>query len=143
MKLFFDSSVLIPAFYKFHVHHVPSSRIFLAASKEHSFCALRTLGEVYAVLTGLSVRPRITGPDGMAIIQQIIDRLNVIALNEQEYLSALRNVSATIVGGAAYDALIAHCAVKSGADLLLTWNVRDFIRFGPDIARLVKTPLEV
>ena len=79
----------------------------------------------------------------MAIIQQIIDRLNVIALNEQEYLSALRNVSATIVGGAAYDALIAHCAVKSGADLLLTWNVRDFIRFGPDIARLVKTPLEV
>lgn len=151
MKRFFDTSVLIPALYKFHIHHAPSARIFLEASRENSFCALRTLGEVYAVLTGLPVRPRITrckswkhiGPDGMAIVQQILDRLTVIALTEQEYVSALRNVSATIVGGAAYDALIAHCAVKSGTDVLLTWNTRDFIRFGPDIARLVKTPLEV
>ena len=76
-------------------------------------------------------------------MQQILDRLTVIALSEQEYVSTLRNISATIVGGAAYDALISHCAVKSGADVLLTWNTQDFIRFGPDIACLVKTPLEV
>ena len=143
MKQFFDTSVLIPSFYKFHIHHVPSARIFLEASRENSFCALRTLGEVYAVLTGLLVRPRITGPDAIAIVQQILDRLTVIALSEHKYVSALRNISATIVGGAAYDALIAHCAVKSGADVLLTWNTRDFIRFGPEISRLVKTPLEV
>ena len=143
MKRFFDTSVLIPAFYKFHIHHVPSARVFLESSKETSFCALRTLGEVYAVLTGLPVRPRITGPDAIAIVQQILDRLTVIALSEQEYVSTLRNISATIVGGAAYDALISHCAVKSGADVLFTWNTQDFIRFGPDIACLVKTPLEV
>jgi predicted nucleic acid-binding protein len=143
LKQFFDSSVLIPAFYKFHIHHAPSAQAFLTSSRENSFCALRTLGEVYAVLTGLPVRPRITGPDGIAIVQQILDRLTVIALSEQEYVSALRNISATIVGGAAYDALIAYCAVKSGADVLLTWNIRDFTRFGPGIARLVKTPLEV
>ena len=143
MKQFFDSSILIPAFYKFHIHHAPSAEIFLTASKENSFCALRTLGEVFAVLTGLPVRPRITGPDAMLILQQILDRLTVIALSEQEYVSVLRSLSTTIVGGAAYDALIAHCAVKSGAEVLLTWNVRDFTRFSPDIARLVKTPLEV
>jgi hypothetical protein len=51
-------------------------------------------------------------------------------------------VSNTVVGGAAYDALIARCAVKAQPDALLTWNVRDFTRFGPDVARLVKTPLE-
>jgi predicted nucleic acid-binding protein len=51
--------------------------------------------------------------------------------------------SGTIVGAAAYDALIAHCALKAEADILLTWNVRDFARFGPAIARLVKTPLEL
>jgi len=51
--------------------------------------------------------------------------------------------SGTIVGAAAYDALIAHCALKAEADILLTWSVRDFARFGPAIARLLKTPLEL
>jgi predicted nucleic acid-binding protein len=47
------------------------------------------------------------------------------------------------VGAATYDALIAHCALKAGADVLLTWNVRDFTRLGPAVAQLVKTPLEM
>ncbi|MGA2302177.1 MAG: hypothetical protein ABSG77_15955, partial [Candidatus Acidiferrum sp.] len=51
--------------------------------------------------------------------------------------------SGTIVGAAAYDALIGHCALKAGANILLTWNVRDFTRLGPAISRLVKTPLEL
>jgi predicted nucleic acid-binding protein len=46
------------------------------------------------------------------------------------------------VGSATYDALIARCALKAGADVLLTWNLRDFARFGEEIARLLKTPLE-
>jgi predicted nucleic acid-binding protein len=143
LREFFDSSVLIPAFYAFHIHHAPSAKAFLRATKESSFCALRTIGEVYSVLTGLPVRPRITGRDGFAIVEQVINRLTLISLNEDEYLSALRGISATVVGGAAYDALIAHCAIKCQADVLLTWNVRDFARFGPDIARLIKMPTEI
>ncbi len=142
MNRFFDSSVLIPAFYKFHAHHIPSAQALLAGSKDSSFCALQTLGEVYTVLTGLPVRPRITGKDGFAIVEQILERLTLITLGEQEYISTLRTHSPTIVGGAAYDALIAQCAVKARADVLLTWNVRDFTRFGADVARLVKTPLD-
>jgi predicted nucleic acid-binding protein len=68
----------------------------------------------------------------------------LITLSEQENVSALELASAgTIVGAAAYDALIAHCALKAGADILLTWNVRDFTRFGPALAPLVKTLLEL
>jgi hypothetical protein len=37
----------------------------------------------------------------------------------------------------------AHCALKAAADILLTWNVRDFTRLGSSVARLVKTPLEL
>jgi predicted nucleic acid-binding protein len=143
LKRFFDSSVLVPVFYADHQHHSASARIFLSASKEDSFCALRTLGEVYVTLTSLPVRPRISGTNGLAFVKQIRDRLTVVSLSEQEYVAALESVSASIVGGAAYDALIAHCAVKAGAEILFTWNVRDFTRFGPDIARLVKTPLEL
>src|SRR5882762_9413466 len=104
----------------------------------------RTLGEVYATLTGLPLRPRITGPEGISIVKQIRERLTLVTLSEQEYVSALQMASSgTIIGAAAYDALIAHCAVKAGADNLLTWNVRDFTRLGSSVARLVKTPLEL
>jgi len=143
LKRFFDSSVLIPAFYKFDGNHDSSAKALRSASRDDSFCALRTLGEVYAVLTGLPVRPRITGAEGMAILEQIRAKLTVISLNEQEYVSAIQAVSETIVGGAAYDALVARCAIKAQAEVLLTWNVRDFTRFGPDIARLVKTPADI
>lgn len=143
MKRFFDSSVLIPAFYKFDANHDLRADALRSAGPTDSFCALRTLGEVYAVLTGLPVRPRITGADAMAILKQIREKLTIISLSEEEYVSALQSVSETIVGGAAYDALIARCAIKAHADVLLTWNTRDFTRFGPDIARLVKTPLEM
>ena len=114
-----------------------------SASRDDSFCALRTLGEVYAVLTGLPGRPRITGADGMAVLQQIRARLTIVSLSEQEYVSAIESVSETVVGGAAYDALIARCAIKAQADVLLTWNTRDFARFGPGIVPLVKTPMEL
>jgi predicted nucleic acid-binding protein len=85
-----------------------------ASIKEDSFWALRTLGEVYAVLIGLRARPRITGADGMASLEQIREKLTVISLTEEEYVSAIQSVSETIVGGAAYDALIARCATKAG-----------------------------
>ncbi len=143
MKQFFDSSVLVPVFYADHPQHTSSTKIFLAAGKE-DFCALRTLGEVYATLTGLPVRPRITGTEGMSIVNQITERLTIVALGERDYISALESAaSGTIIGAAVYDALIAHCALKAGADALLTWNVRDFKRLGPAIAKITKTPLEL
>jgi predicted nucleic acid-binding protein len=143
LKRFFDSSVLVPVFYADHPHHLSSAKLFLEAGKG-DFCALRTLGEVYSTLTGLPLRPRITGPEGISIIKQIRERLTIITLGEQEYISALElAATGSVVGAAIYDELIAQCALKAGADILLTWNVRDFTRLGPAIAQLVKTPTEV
>jgi predicted nucleic acid-binding protein len=143
LRRFFDSSVLVPVFYADHPHHISSAKIFLEAGKG-DFCALRTLGEVYSTLTGLPLRPRIAGMEGISIIKQIRERLTLITLSEHEYVSALELASSgTIVGAATYDALIAHCALKAGAEILLTWNVRDFTRLGSAIAQLVKTPTEV
>jgi predicted nucleic acid-binding protein len=142
LKWFFDSSVLVAVFYADHPHHDSSAKAFLTATKQ-DFCALRTLGEVYATLTGLPVRPRINGAEGIAILKQIRDRLTLISLSEAEYVQAIESVSGTIVGGAAYDALIARCALKAQAETLLTWNVRDFTRMGPEVARIVKTPADV
>jgi predicted nucleic acid-binding protein len=142
LRRFFDSSVLVPVFYADHPHHAASAAAFIAAGKEDSFCALHTLAEVYATLTGLPLRPRITGRDGIVILKQILGRLTLVSLSEAEYIAAIEEISATITGGATYDALIARCAVKVQADVLLTWNLRDFTRFSQEVAALVKTPLE-
>lgn len=142
MKWFFDTSVLVSVFYANHAHHVASSELFLRARKD-DFCALHTLGEVYATLTGLPVRPRISGADSIKIVKQIRERLTVVSLTEPEYLATLESNSSTITGGAIYDAFIAQCAAKIDAEVLLTWNIRDFRRFGPQIARILKTPLEL
>jgi predicted nucleic acid-binding protein len=142
LERFFDTSVLIPAFYKFDPNHHSSALALRSCSREDSFCALRILGEVYAVLTGLPLRSRFTGADGIAVIEQIRAKLTIVSLSEDDYVSALQSVSLTIVGGAAYDALIAQCVVKAQADVLLTWNTRDFTRFGSNIARMVHTPVQ-
>jgi predicted nucleic acid-binding protein len=126
-------------FYADPSNHAPSAKAFLAAD---GFCALRTLGEVYGGLTRLPLRPRITGTNALAIVKQIRDRLSLIPLDEQEYISAIEfAASGGIIGAAFYDLLIARCAVKAKADILLTWNVRDFVRFGSHVQQIIKSRL--
>jgi len=77
----------------------------------------------------------------MSIVRQVQERLTLVSLDEREYVSVLeRAASGSIVGAAVYDALISRCALKAAADVLLTWNVRDFERLGSTVARIVKTP---
>ena len=92
MTVLFDSSVLVPVFYGDHRHHEPSTRAFLAAKRHESFCALRSLGEVYVTLTALPVRPRITGPEAMAAVNEIEHRLTTFALKHEEYNCVPANI---------------------------------------------------
>ena len=141
MRVLFDSSVLVPVFYADHIHHEPSAQAFLAARKDDSFCALRSLGEIYATLTGLPLRPRIVGPEAMTAIREIRKRLTVVSLSDEEYVATLQELSDVgIVGGAAYDALIARCALKSRAEKIFTWNIRHFRQFGPEVEKKLRTP---
>lgn len=76
-------------------------------------------------------------------MEQIVARLSVVGLSQEEYIAALESATAAgIVGAAVHDALIGNCALKAKADVLLTWNIRDFKRLGPSITSLVKTPAE-
>jgi predicted nucleic acid-binding protein len=144
LNILFDSSVLVAVFYGDHPHHEPSLRAFLTADKTTACCALRTLGEVFVTLTGLPLRPRITGPEAALMLDEICRRVSLVSLTQQEYRDALSELATTpIVGSATYDFLIAKCAVKEGADVILTWNARDFLRFGAPIASKVRTPSEL
>jgi predicted nucleic acid-binding protein len=50
------------------------------------------------------------------------------------------SATAGILGGAIYDAILGHCALKAGAETIYTWNTKDFLRLSAPIAGRVKTP---
>jgi hypothetical protein len=45
-----------------------------------------------------------------------------------------------LAGGAIYDAILGKCALKAKAEILYTWNARDFTRLSPAIVARVKQP---
>lgn len=52
------------------------------------------------MLTGLPIRPRIRGQEGIDILRQITARLTLVSLTEAEHIDVIESASATIVGGA-------------------------------------------
>ncbi|MGD0124409.1 MAG: PIN domain-containing protein [Terriglobia bacterium] len=141
MRWFFDTSVLIPTFLEDHEHHEASLSAFLKADRPSSCCAAHSLAEVYATLTRLPGRHRLSGDQALLFLENIRERLTLVTLDAEEYSTAVQEAAAAgIVGGAVYDALLAQCAVKAHAETIYTWNVKHFQRVNSEIARRVKTP---
>ena len=138
---FLDTSVLVPAFVDKHEHHYKSWNLLADADKRSSWCAAHSLAEVYATLTRLPGRNRLSGEQVMLFIENIREHVTPVALTADEYYAALLEVSAIgIAGGTTYDALIARCALKAKADTIYTWNLRHFEQFGSWITERLRTP---
>ena len=60
MKSFFDTSVLIPTFLEDHEHHEVSLKAFLKADIRSACCGAHSLAEIYATLTRLPGRHRLS-----------------------------------------------------------------------------------
>ena len=141
MKGFFDTSVLVPVFYGDHVHHQASLDLFIQFDKSGGCCGAHSLAEVYATLTRMPGRHRISGDQAMLFIGSIRERLSIIALEEDEYVDALEASAALgVVGGGIYDAMLAHCAIKAQAEAIYTWNGRHYAQCGPEVTRRLRTP---
>jgi predicted nucleic acid-binding protein len=142
MKAFLDTSVLIAAFYANHQFHFPSLDLLLRHKKNEASCGAHTLAEVYASLTGRRGRDRAATHEALLFLEDIRERLTIITLDEHEYFKAVKESSALgVIGGAIYDAILGHCALKSKAQTIYTWNTKDFIRLGEQIAERTKTPI--
>jgi predicted nucleic acid-binding protein len=141
VKWFFDTSALYPVFIDDHNHHEASLAAYLRADPAQGACAAHSLAEVYATLTRMPGPNRLSADQVLLALDGIRERLTVIALDPEEYRSAIGEAAAEgILGGTVYDALIARCALKSKAAIIYTWNLKDFRRCGPDVARRVRTP---
>ena len=141
MKAFLDTSVLVATFYGDHEHHGPSMDLFLRYPKRESCCAAHSLAEVYASLTGMPGKDRASPDETMLFLANVRERCSIVTLTGEEYTKAIQaSAAAGVTGGGIYDGLLGHCALKAGAEVIYTWNLKHFKRLGIEIAKLVATP---
>ena len=138
---FFDTSVLIAAFWGGHPHHEASVKLLGAANQKQSACALHTLAEVYAVMTVLPVKPLLPPEQVLLFVREVRDRLTQVGLREGEYFATIeRAAERGFTSGRVYDALLLRCAAKVKADTIYTWNLKHFQAIDPELAGRIRTP---
>ena len=141
MKAFLDTSVLVATFYADHEHHQASIDLFLQFGNNDACCGAHSLAEVYATLTGMPPPRRVSGDQALLFLDNIRDQLTLVPLNEQDYFQVAEAAAAAgLAGGAIYDAILGHCALKADAEVVYTWNLNDFVRLPQPISGRVRTP---
>jgi len=144
MKILFDTSVLVSALVESHPSH---KRAFpwlkKARLKEYDMIvAAHTIAELYAVLSTLPIKPRISPLIAGKLISENIETVGkIISLTPREYITVIQQISELgLVGGITYDALIAKVAQKANVERLLTLNADHFTRVWPDGDELIVMP---
>lgn len=141
MKEFFDTSVLVAAFWSGHRDHEASLKLVATANKKKSSCALHTLAELYASMTALPVKDVIPPDQALLFVQEVRARLTVVTLNEDEYYETIQRAAERgFASGRIYDALLLRCAAKIKAEVIYTWNVKHFKAIDPKQAHKIETP---
>lgn len=141
MREFFDTSVLVAAFWGDHPLHDASAKAFGNADRKHSSCAAHSLAELYSALTSLPVKPMIAPEQALLFLQDVRDRLSAVTLDEADYHAILEQAAQRRIGGGRiYDILLLRCAAKSQAETIYTWNLKHFQRLSPELAGKIRTP---
>jgi predicted nucleic acid-binding protein len=141
VREFFDTSVLVAAFWRAHVHHEASINRLAAANKERSACGLHTLAEVYATMSTLPVKPVIPSEQVLLFVEEVQSKLTLISLDGNEYTETIRDAAEHgVVGGRIYDALLLRCAAKCGAESIYTLNLKHFRAIAGALVERIKTP---
>ena len=141
MKEFFDTSVLIAAFWHGHPQHESSLKLVSAANKRKSACAAHTLAEVYATMTALPVKDIIPPDQALLFVKEAQDRFMIVTLTDDEYFSTIEEAAERgLVSGRIYDAILLRCASKMKAEVIYTWNLKHFRMISPNAADRMCTP---
>ena len=144
MKILFDTSVLVAAIVEAHPMHTSALPLLQRAKTEKVtfFVASHTLAELYAVLTTLPLKPKISSETAWRLIHDNVETAaRLISLSPSEYRATIKQMSELgLTGGIIYYALIVKAAKKSKVERLITFNSEDFIRVWPDGESFIYTP---
>ncbi|MEW6284460.1 MAG: PIN domain-containing protein [Candidatus Eremiobacterota bacterium] len=137
MRVLLDSSVWVPALLERHPRHEEALRHVQSGERLH--VAGHSLAEVFAVLTSLPARPRISpGVARRLISESVLARSKVVTLEPADYESVLvRMADLGLAGGTVCDALVVQAGPEvrgeSAEDLQRS-------RLPPRLARCRRTP---
>jgi predicted nucleic acid-binding protein len=144
VKVFFDTSVLVAACVPAHPRHDRAfERVRRALSgDDRLLTAAHSLAEVYSVLTTLPLSPRISPGAAARIIRENLEgRAEILPLTVADYLAVVRDLGDQgLPGGVIYDALACRAAVAGGAEVILTFNAKDFRRAWPGAGIRIEEP---
>jgi predicted nucleic acid-binding protein len=118
---------------------------WLKQSKKNEFeliIACHTIAELYAVLSTLPTKPRISSAIAWRLVHENIEAIGkIVSLTAAEYSSVIKKISERgLVGGITYDALIAKVAEKSKVEQLLTLDSDHFKRVWPEGEKIIVSP---
>ena len=92
-------------------------------------------------MTAMPVKPPIPPGETLIFLQQLWERLTLIALDGSEYLQLTRDSAERgLTSGKIYDALLLACAAKSGAEAIYTWNLKHFRTIAPQLGERIQNP---
>jgi predicted nucleic acid-binding protein len=136
LKALLDTSTLVAALVDAHPEHErcrPWMEKVCAGNLE-LVVASHSLAELFAVLSTLPVRPRLTPALARRLVRENVERhATIVTLSAADYRAVLDDLAERgLSGGVVYDALIARAAVRAGADRLVTLNSRDLRRAWPE-----------
>jgi predicted nucleic acid-binding protein len=141
MKVCFDTSTLVAALLKQHPHHAIAFPHLKAAQKGSIKAHLTThaLAELYATLTALPLKPRLSPTDVQRLLDSsILPHFTIIALSGKAYKQAITLTAAQhLASGAIYDALHIVGARAAQCERLLTLNLKHFKALAPGDAMIV------
>lgn len=145
MKVFCDTNLLVAAFREDHPQHEAARPVIerVKAGKDAGFVAAHSLAETYAVLTRLPGAAQVAPTVAWQLISEnVLKGFTIVTLTAKEYAEAIKTAAENgVEGGKTYDALLLSAAAKSGADRILTFNVRHFQTLAdPDLRSRIAAP---
>ena len=105
----------------------------LQSGKHRGYLSTHGLTEVYSSVTRTPFKPPVHPREALkAIEDQILRRMNLVSLDENEYIDVVRRAAdAGWIGGRIHDIIHLQCAAKMKCDRIYTFNVRDFRAIAP------------
>ncbi|HMV43278.1 MAG TPA: PIN domain-containing protein [Leptospiraceae bacterium] len=129
-RLFFDTSVLIPAFAEAHPNHKQCFSFLekISNQKIEVVTSAHALLEFYSVFSKLPLKTRISPLEIKEIIEKnIYPNFKVIALEEKDYKEIILQITSLgLSGGIVYDLFHVVAARKVKSNAIITYNEKDF-----------------
>ena len=142
-KVAWDTSCLVAGLLLKHQHHELTVNEFTRQQSFQNIVSVHSLLECFSVITRFPPPLRVTTRVAEQVLRtNLEEHIEVVDVTPADAWAAIEEVRlGGASGGSVYDAAIAQSVARAGANILFTWNVKDFLRVSPPGLE-VRAPLD-